>query len=109
MWFNALILLNSNESLELVNIYPPNLEDNDFKAFFNYGDSPNLPATSKKAALSSRARVWVPSGRSVRITYALPSRACARFVNLPAQGWHYCKNLQFSDFAIGINYVMISS
>ncbi|EDH3763719.1 hypothetical protein GDA03_09550 [Salmonella enterica subsp. enterica] len=90
-----MILLNSNESLGLVKIYPPNLEDNDFKAFFlaltdckfavcynslilfNFGDSPNLPATSKKAALPSHVR--------------------ARFVNLPAQGWHYRKNLQVSD------------
>lgn len=45
------------------------------------------PPPAKKAALSSRAR----------------------FVNLPAQGWHYCKNLQFSDFAIGHSYVMIGS
>ncbi|MIH16282.1 hypothetical protein AC425_10745 [Salmonella enterica subsp. diarizonae] len=59
----------------MVKIYPSNLEDNDFKAFFlaltdckfavcynslilfNSGDAPNLPATSKKAALPSRARV----------------------------------------------------
>ncbi|EHW8699310.1 hypothetical protein K3K50_003432 [Salmonella enterica subsp. enterica serovar Manchester] len=69
-----MILLNSNDSLELVKIYPSNLEDNDFKAFFlaltdckfavrynslilfDFGDSPNLPATSKKAALPSRVR-----------------------------------------------------
>ncbi|ECI3932524.1 hypothetical protein AHW90_03585 [Salmonella enterica subsp. enterica] len=67
------------------------------------------PPPAKRPLFPHARAFWVPSGRSVRITYALPSRACARFVNLPAQGWHYCKNLRFSDFAIGINYIMIGS
>lgn len=34
------------------------------KPFFNFGDSPNLPATSKKAALSSRARAFCQPARA---------------------------------------------